>query len=326
MKLVVIFGPACAPNLRADLSKNILKLKGDRTSIIDIEPHIFADGEFKPHIPKNLRGTDVYIVQPTNAPAENLEYLELLLDAASRATAGRVTAVVPYLRGARQDRKDQPRVPITAKVVSNRLEQAMIAAERKHVMLFHPHFSQIQGFFDISSDLLYPTDIFIRILKKTIGSFKNVVFVAADVGAVKMAEIYATATGTDYAVCDKRRDQDDHVYIKSVIGKVRNKICIIVEDIIDTGGTINKAALKLKEKGASDIYVCATHGILAGKALENLGIKQIEQVFITDSIFHKETLIPKIKIVPCGNLLAEAIWRNNTNSSISAIDGMFSRK
>lgn len=326
MKLSLIFGPACAPTLKTDLSNKIQKLKRDHTKIIEVKSHDFADGEFKPQLEENVRGTDVYIVQPTNSPSDNLEKLELLLDAASRATAGRVTAVVPYLRGARQDRKDMPRVPITAKVVANKLEKAMVTAERKHIMLFHPHFSQIQGFFDIPSDILYPTDIFIRILKKTIGSFKNVVFVAADVGAAKMAEIYAEATGTTYAICDKRRGEDDHAYIRDVIGEVKGKICIIVEDIIDTGGTINKAALKLKEKGALDVFVCATHGILAGKAQENLGIREIKKVFIADSIFHRESLIPKINIVRCGDLLAEAIWRNNTNSSISAIDGMFSKK
>lgn len=323
MDLVLIFGPACASSLKEDLTAKILELKGDRTRIVEVEHHQFSDGEFKPHIMENVRGTDVYIIQPTNPPSDNFEYLELLLDAAARATAGRVTAVIPYLRGARQDRKDQPRVPISAKVITNSLEQAMIAAERKHVMILHPHFSQIQGFFNIPSDLLYPIEEFTKELQKRFKNFSKIVFTAADVGAAKMAEVYAKQMNTTYAICDKRKYADDQVYIRDVIGKVRGKICIIVEDIIDTAGTIKKAAIKLKEKGAKEVYVCVTHGVLAGPALKNLKLAPIKKIFITDSIFHSEKLIPKIKIVPCGKLLAEAIWRNNTNRSISERGGMF---
>ncbi len=329
MELKVIVGPSCSRSLRNGIRSKIAMLTESDFKLIELQETHFADGAVLVQIMENIRGADVYIVQSAPPPERNVQVLLQMLQAASLASAGRVTAVLPYA-DLRQDRKDRPRVPITAQLLAQQIEVAMTAAAQKHVMLFHPHFSQVSGFFRIPTDILYPTNPFMKKAAQiTGGDFSNVQPVAPDVGAAKMAAHYYGRLGTNfYAIGDKRRNATDQTEIKNIIGWVPGKVAFVYDDIIDTAGSLLAMAVKLRELGVGKIYVFVTHGILAGRALENLQKTGVEKVFITDSISHddKESLPDLIEIVPCGELLGEAIWRNNTNRSIHAIDGMFDRK
>jgi len=299
--------------------------------LCDWHDHQFSDGEFLPQIGENVRHADVYIIQPTDPPADNFKCLKLLLMAAADASAARVTAVLPYFGGLRQDRKDRPRVPITAKQNAIEIEAAMQSAQSGHIMILQPHFPQIQiGFRRISSDLLYPTDIFLRCVEEEFGGdFSKLVPTACDIGAVRIVAAYAKRLDLDYAVGDKRRTKDDEVEIRNIYGDVRDKIPVVFDDIVDTAGSLVKLAYKLQEMGAEALYGYITSGIFAGNSLEKLqkayddGV--IKKIVVTDAIMRKNGNLPDfITVVTCGELIGEAIYRNHTDKSISAIDGMFS--
>src|SRR5437763_4938229 len=246
----------------------------------------FADGEIFVRIDENVRGNDVFIVQPTNPPAENIMELLLLIDAARRASAARVTCVMPYYGYARQDRKDQPRVPIGAKLMANMIASA--GADRVLGIDFHQH--QLQGFFDIPVDHLYAMPVFANHYKKK--GLNDPVIVAPDVGSAKMARGFAKRLNASLAIIDKRRPAPNVSEVVNVVGDVTGRDCILVDDMIDTAGTVSEAARALKALGALDIYICATHALLSGPAKQRLTEAPIREVAVTDTILVPESRRP----------------------------------
>jgi ribose-phosphate pyrophosphokinase len=274
----------------------------------------FADGEIFVRINENVRGHDTFIIQPTNAPAENVMELLLLIDAARRASAARITAVIPYFGYARQDRKDQPRVAIGAKLVSNMITVA--GADRVLGVDFHQH--QLQGFFDIPVDHLYAAPVFTRYFKEK--GLENLVVVAPDVGAAKMARGFAKRLDGAIGIIDKRRPTANVAEILNVIGEVEGKDCIIADDMIDTAGTMAQAVYALKERGARDVYCCASHALLSGPAVERLSKSPAKEIVVTNSIdippakrFHNLT------ILSVGDLIARAVRYTHLNESVSSL-------
>ncbi|MDP8212282.1 MAG: ribose-phosphate pyrophosphokinase [Candidatus Zapsychrus exili] len=287
-----------------------------KISLTDVLVSRFSEGEIRVELKENIRGRDVFIVQPTCPPTnDNLMELLILIDAARRASAKRITAVVPYYGYARQDRKDQPRVPITAKLVANLLTGA--GAHR--VLTMDLHANQIQGFFDIPVDHLYAiNDICGYFISKEI---KDLVVVAPDVGGTKMARAYAKKLEAGLAVVDKRRESPEKTQVMHILGDVKDKNVVIVDDIIATAGSLIEAIEALKKQGAKDVYAAVSHGILSGSAIERIkGCKALKEVVITDSIpLVKEKQIDKIKVVSIASLLAEAIVRTHNEQSISCL-------
>jgi len=273
----------------------------------------FSDGEIWVKYEENVRGVDLFIIQSTFSPSDNIMELLILVDAAKRASAKRVTAVVPYYSYARQDRKDQPRVSITAKLVANLLTRA--GADR--VITVDLHSSQIQGFFDIPLDHLYASPVLIRAIRRL--NLENFVVAAPDVGAAKTARSYAKKLNADLVIMDKRRPAHNVAEIVNIIGDYQGKNIIIVDDMIDTGGTFVQCAEVLKENGAQDIYGITVHPVLSGKALERIEkSKAIKKLYVTDTIpIHNPP--DKIEVVSVGELLAEAIVRTHDNRSISSL-------
>ncbi len=274
----------------------------------------FADGEIFVKIDENVRGRDVYIIQPTNPPAENLIELLLLMDAARRASAARITPVIPYFGYARQDRKDQPRVAISAKLMANIISQA--GADRVLAMDFHQH--QLQGFFDIPVDHLYASPVLVSHFKKK--QFTDLVVVAPDVGSAKMARGFAKRLNASIALIDKRRPAANVAEVMNVVGDVEGRDCLVPDDMIDTAGTVTEAAKTLKRLGARDIYVCATHGLLSGPAVQRLQDAPITEVVITDSIaLPEEKKFDRLKVLSVGELLAKAIRFTHSEQSVSSL-------
>ncbi len=274
----------------------------------------FADGEVFVRIDENIRGADVFIVQPTNPPAENVLELLLLIDAARRASAARITCVLPYFGYARQDRKDQPRVAIGAKLVANLIETA--GADRLLGLDFHQH--QLQGFFDIPVDHLYAAPVFVSHFRKK--NLKDLVVVAPDVGSAKMARGFAKRLDASLAIIDKRRPKANVAEVVNVVGEVAGRDCIIPDDMIDTAGTVSEAARALKQLGANDIYVCATHALLSGPAVERLSAAPITEVVLTDTIaVPPERRFPALTILSVGELVAKAIRFTHSDQSVSSL-------
>lgn len=274
----------------------------------------FADGEIFVRIDENVRGRDVFIVQPTSAPAENVIELLLLIDAAQRASAARVTAVVPYFGYARQDRKDQPRVAIGAKLLANLIVEA--GADRVVSIDLHQH--QLQAFFDIPVDHLYALPVFVAHYETR--DLEPLVVVASDVGAAKMARGYARRLGGEMAMIDKRRPAPNVAEVATVVGDVNGKNCLIPDDMIDTGGTMVGAVHALKEKGAKDIYICATHALLSGPAVERLSALPVKEVTVTDTIFvPEEKRWPGLRSLSVAKLLARAMYFIHDNESVSSL-------
>jgi len=274
----------------------------------------FADGEVFVRIDENIRGADVFIVQPTNPPAENVLELLLLIDAVRRASAARITCVLPYFGYARQDRKDQPRVAIGAKLVANLIETA--GADRLLGIDFHQH--QLQGFFDIPVDHLYAAPVFVSHFRKK--QLKDLVVVAPDVGSAKMARGFAKRLDASLAIIDKRRPKANVSEVVNVVGEVAGRDCIIPDDMIDTAGTVSEAARALKELGANDIYVCATHALLSGPAVERLSAAPIKEVVLTDTIaVPPERRFPSLTILSVGELVAKAIRFTHSDQSVSSL-------
>ena len=274
----------------------------------------FADGEVSVRIDENVRGADIFIVQPTNPPAENLLELLLLIDAARRASAARITCVMPYFGYARQDRKDQPRVAIGAKLVAKMIESA--GADRLLGLDFHAH--QLQGFFDLPVDHLYAAPVFTAHYRKK--QLSDLVVVAPDVGSAKMARGFAKRLNGSLAIIDKRRPAANVAEVVNVVGEVEGKDCLIPDDMIDTAGTVSEAARALKELGAKDIYVCATHALLSGPAVERLSKAPITEVCVTNSIALPESRrFPQLHVLGVGELLAKAIRFTHADQSVSSL-------
>jgi len=274
----------------------------------------FSDGELWVKYEENVRGVDLYIVQSTFAPSDNLMELLLLIDAARRASASRITAVIPYFGYARQDRKDQPRVAITAKLVANLLSQA--GADR--VVTMDLHTPQLQGFFDIPLDHLYASTVTVRNLLQL--GMNNLAVAAPDVGGVKTARAYASMLGNaDLVVVDKRRPKHNVAEIMNIIGDVDGKNVIIVDDLIDTGSTFVKCAEALKEAGAETIVGSCTHAVFSGDAIDMITASNaISKLYVTDTIpLRKQS--EKIEVVSVAGLFSEAIVRTHENQSISSL-------
>jgi ribose-phosphate pyrophosphokinase len=292
------------------LAEKICEDAGIPLGKIDIEN--FSDGEIWAKYSENIRGDDVYIIQPTHPPADNLIELLILIDAARRASARRVTAVIPYFGYARQDRKDQPRVSITAKLVANLITRA--GADR--VITMDLHAPQIQGFFDIPLDHLYASAILVDYFRKK--NIANLAVASPDVGGIKMARSYAKRLDADLILIDKRRPKPNEVEIMNVIGNVDGKNVLIVDDLIDTAGTFVNAVKALKKSGAKEIYGACTHPILSGKAIERITNSEVTSIVVTDSIpVRKEC--SKIDYRSASRLFAEAIIRTHNNKSISSL-------
>jgi ribose-phosphate pyrophosphokinase len=281
-------------------------------SLGDLVLQRFSDGEMQPVINESVRGTYAFLIQSTYAPAENLFELLLMIDAAKRASAGYITAVIPYFGYARQDRKDKPRVPISAKLVANLLQ----AAGANRIMTMDLHADQIQGFFDIPVDHLKSEAIFMPFLESYMK--ENTVFACADVGGVKRARMYSKHFGKDLVICDKYRKRANEVEGITVIGDVKDREVILIDDIVDTAGTLCKATEALVEKGALDVRAVCTHPVLSGKAFETIESSRISEMIVTDSIPAKR-FSPKIKILTSAKLFAKAIRNTHEHRSIEAL-------
>lgn len=276
----------------------------------------FPDGEVRLQILENVRGADVFVIQPTCRPVnDNLMELLILMDAFRRASAQRITAVIPYYGYARQDRKDRPRVPISSKVVADLLTSA--GAER--VLALDLHAGQIQGYFNIPVDHLYATPVTVNYFRKL--KLKNLVIVSPDPGGVERARSFAKKMKAPLAIIDKRREDAHVVEMFNVIGDVVGKTCLIVDDMIDTGGTLARGAQALLDKGAEKVFACCTHGVFAGDAINKINASRLEQVVTTNSI----PLTPegekcsRIKILSVAKLLAEAIRSIHEETSVSRL-------
>lgn len=274
----------------------------------------FADGEIFVRIDRNARGRDVFIIQPTVAPADNIMELLLLIDAAKRASAARVTAVIPYFGYGRQDRKDQPRVAIGAKLAANLVVTA--GADRVLGMDFHQH--QIQGFFDIPVDHLYAAPVLTRYFLDK--GLEDLVVVAPDVGSAKMARGFSKRLGATFAIIDKRRPGPNQAEVLTVVGDVKDRNCLITDDMIDTAGTLSSAVVALKERGARTVYAAASHALLSGEAPERLQNSPVEEVVVTNTIHvGEDRSFPKLKVLSVAELLAQAIEHIHSNDSVSQL-------
>ena len=275
----------------------------------------FSDKEMYVRINENIRGKDVFIIQPTSPPAnENLMELLIMIDAFQRASARRITAVISYYGYGRQDRKDEPRVPITAKLVANLITTA--GADR--VLSIDFHAAQIQGFFDIKVDHLFAAPVFVDYF---IGkNFNNLVILSPDMGGIRRARAYANRLDASLAVIDKRRTGANKAEVLNVVGKVKGKQILIVDDMIDTGGTLIAAVSALIKKGVQEIYVSATHPILSGSAYEMIESSSLKELVVTDTIpLKQEKAKTKIKVLSVAPLLGEAIKRIHENRSVSSL-------
>ena len=291
------------------ISKN-LKNKLVNTSI-----RKFADGEIYIEINENIRGNSIFIIQSISSPAnDNLMELLLCIDALKRSSAKNITAVIPYFGYARQDRKVVPRTSISAKLVSNLITNA--GADR--VVTVDLHAGQIQGFFDIPVDNLFATPIFAKHIKRKIKS-NNIICVAPDVGGVERARALGKKLDVGLAIVDKRRPSPGKSQVMNVIGNVKNKICILTDDIIDSGGTIVNAADALSKRGAKEVHVYATHGVFSGDAVKKIKNSKIKNLVVTDSINSSDKLkkVRNIEVLSISILLAEAIKRISNSTSVS---------
>lgn len=280
----------------------------------DVTIRDFADGEIFVRIHRNARGRDVFIIQPTVAPADSIMELLLLIDAATRASAARVTAVLPYYGYGRQDRKDQPRVAIGAKLVANLMVAA--GADRVIGMDFHQH--QIQGFFDIPVDHLYAAPVLTQYFREK--KLEDLVVVAPDVGSAKMARGFAKRLDASFAIIDKRRPHANVAEVLNVVGEVDGKTCLLVDDMVDTGGTLASAVEALKDRGATKVYAAATHALLSGSAVEKLSAAPLEEFVVTNTIFvPEERRFELLKILSVAGLFAKAIDCIHSNESVSQL-------
>jgi ribose-phosphate pyrophosphokinase len=287
------------------------------TPLVQTKITRFSDGEIFVEIKENVRGADVFIIQPTCPPVnENLVELLIMIDAARRASARRITAVIPYYGYARQDRKTAPRTPITAKLVAN----VIVVAGARRVLTMDLHAGQIQGFFDIPVDHLYAMPVFLEYIKDKFRG-EEIVIVSPDAGGVERAREYAKRLNATMAIVDKRRPRPNESEVMNIIGDVKDKIAVIIDDMIDTAGTICKAASAIMDRGAKEVYAVATHPVLSGPAVERLAQSPIKEVVVSDTIPLREEAqrLDKIKVLSVSKLLGEAIRRIHTDDSISSL-------
>ncbi len=309
MDKMIVFSGTANRKLSEKIAKS-LKVKLGKLTVSR-----FSDGEIGVKVHENVRGKDVFVIQPTCPPVnENLIELLIVLDALRRASASRITAVIPYFGYARQDRKDQPRVPITAKLVANILYGAGVS----RVLTLELHAGQIQGFFDIPVDHLYGINTIVDYFNKT--KTNNLVIVSPDVGGIKMARAYAKRFRAGLAIVDKRRNTPESTEVMNILGEVKDKNVIIVDDIVATGSSLAEAARALKRAGAKKIFAAITHGILSNDAVGKINKSCIDSLIITDSIpLDENKKSKKVKIVSVGSLFAEAIKRIHFEKSISVL-------
>ena len=298
------------PILSKEISKHL------KTKLVNTNIRRFADSEVYIEINENMRGSEVFVIQGTSYPAnDNIMELLVCIDALRRASAKNITAVLPYFGYARQDRKVTPRSPISAKLVANLITNA--GANR--VLTLDLHANQIQGFFDIPVDNLFAAPIFVKDIKKNIKS-KNLVCVAPDVGGVERARALGKRLNAELAIIDKRRSGPGKSQVMNVIGEVKGKTCIIIDDLVDSGGTICNAAAALMEKGAKEVYAYVVHAVLSGDAVKKIQKSKIKQFVVTNSIDNKQkTKGSKIKIISVASLLGEAINRISESKSVSKL-------
>jgi ribose-phosphate pyrophosphokinase len=272
----------------------------------------FADGEFQPSFDENIRGTDVFLIQSTYAPSDNLLELLMLIDAARRASARSIVAVMPYFGYARQDRKDKPRVSIASKLVANLLSAAGV----QRIVTIDLHADQIQGFFDVPVDHLYASSVFIPYLKTL--HLNNLTFASPDTGGTRRAGSYAKFFHTDFVVCYKHRAKPNEIERMALVGDVEGRNVILLDDIVDTGGTLCKAAQIIMDNGALSVRAMVTHPLLSGNSYENIEKSALEELVVTDTIpLQKES--PKIRVISTADLLAEVLRRLKKKESISSL-------
>jgi len=283
-------------------------------SLTSTETTNFMDGEFRVQVNENIRGHDVFIIQGTNPPAENLLELLMLIETARRASADKVTAVVPYYGYGRQDRKDRPRVGITAKLVANVISVA--GADR--IVTLDLHAPQLQGFFDIPSDHLFANPVFLNEFRSR--RFDNLVMLAPDIGSVKMVRAFANSLHCGLAIVDKRRPDYNKSEVLNIIGEVEGKTVIIRDDMCDTAGTLTDAARGVISRGASEVYACCTHGLFSGDAIDKIENSPIKELWVTDSLDQdKSKDCSKIRVMSTAQLFGEAIRRISNRESISIL-------
>ena len=300
-------------NSNKPLSKNIAKYL--KSKLVNSSIRNFSDGEIYVEINENIRGNSIFLIQSVSSPAnDNLMELLLCIDALKRSSAKNITAVIPYFGYARQDRKVAPRTSISAKLVSNLITKA--GADR--IVTVDLHAGQIQGFFDIPVDNLFATPIFARHVKKKIKS-KNLICVAPDVGGTERARALGKILNVGLAIVDKRRPKPGQSQVMNIVGEVKGKTCIIVDDIIDSGGTIVNAAKALKDRGAKEIYVYITHGVLSGEAVKKIKNSVIKNLVITDTIDNMNRVkgAKNIEVLSISSLMGEAIKRISNSTSVS---------
>ncbi len=310
MDKLLIFSGNANPELAKDISK-CLKVK-----LSDALVDRFSEGEIRVKIDDNVRGKDVFIIQPTCPPTnDNLMELLIMIDALKRASAQRITAVIPYFGYARQDRKDQPRVPITAKLVANLLT----ISGSNRVLTMDLHAGQIQGFFDIPVDHLFAVNVFIDYIKSL--KLKDLVMVSPDVGSIKMARSYAKRLGVPLAIIDKRRESPEKTEALHILGEVEGKNAVMVDDLIATGSSLIEGVGALKKAKCKSIRAAISHGVLSGPAIERIEkCKDLEELVITDSIpLANDKKHPRIKVLSVAELLAEAIKRIHWEQSVSCL-------
>lgn len=271
----------------------------------------FSDGEFQPSFEESIRGTRIFIIGSTNPSSENLMEMLLMLDAAKRASARHITAVIPYYGWARQDRKDKPRVPIAAKLIAKMLE----AAGATRIITMDLHADQIQGFFEKPVDHLYASTLFLPYLKNL--NLDNLTIASPDMGGSKRAYAYSKALQSDVVICYKQRAKANVISHMELIGDVRDKNVVLVDDMVDTAGTLTKAADLMMERGALSVRAITTHGLLSGNAYEKIENSKLQELIITDSIPSRKDS-PKIKVLSCADLFADVMQRVHNNTSIAS--------
>lgn len=310
MDKLAVFSGNAHPKLAKDICKCL------NIPLADVMVGRFSEGEIRMKINENVRGKDVFIIQPTCPPPnDNLMELLIMIDALKRSSAQRITAVMPYFGYARQDRKDQPRVPITAKLVANLLTTA--GANR--VLTMDLHAGQIQGFFDIPVDHLFAVGVFIDYFVRL--KLKDIVVVSPDVGGIKMARAYAKRLGAGLAIIDKRRDSPEKTEVMHIMGEVAGKNALIVDDLIATGSSLIEAVDALKEAKAKTVRAAISHGVLSGPAIERVDrCKNLQELIVSDSIPMPENKKhPRIKVLSIAKLLCEAIRRIHNEESVSSL-------
>jgi ribose-phosphate pyrophosphokinase len=307
--IIKVFSGNANPELAKDICSHL------DISLSEVEVRRFSDGEIFVEIGENVRGADVFVIQPTCPPVnDHLMELVIMVDALRRASARRITAVLPYYGYARQDRKVAPRVPITAKVVA----EMLMAVGVRRVLAMDLHAGQIQGFFNIPVDHLYAAPVLLKHIDET---FNNVIMVSPDAGGVERTRAFAKRLKADLAIIDKRRDRPNESKAMNVIGDVKGMTAVLLDDMVDTAGTLCNAAAMLMEAGAAEVHACCSHGVLSGPAIERLESSVIKTLVITDSIpLHaKAKECDRITVLSVSQLLGEAIRRIHSEDSVSSL-------